>query len=389
MKRRALLAVLAPTTVGCLDSDVLARGSLARKYPESSDVESTPDGVDAVYRYFSDSSGDDPTFDAEVITDASMANAYLTLPEEVTEFAVSVDYDDSYLVIAPRSVGTWRDAREVSVDAFDRTEDEAHAYVRVHTEDEADALEGNVGYVLIVVSGDRDPPESARAEWFEASGRCEDTYAPYHRLPPVVRREVDIALSDGRYETDTELFYPAAVAADSTLWKENEYFTHQIDDRGGTTVLTFDPTDGESADSPVTLSVHNGRDEPLDMSVVVADEHGDRHVDERLTAESHDIEHLFPGDGSFPAEATELPSVELPTAFDEYDLSIETAGGEEFTESFRIDPDQQTRFVSFRDEGEESSAVVMRSEFEIERAGDGPVGVCTDVGGWWGEYGEV
>lgn len=390
MKRRAALAALATTTIGCLDRDVLARGSLSRKYPESSEVESTPNGVDAVYRYFSDSLGDNTDFADAVITDASMANAYLTLPEEVTEFAASVDYDDSYLVMTPGSAGGYRDATGVSVDVFDRTEDEARAYVRVLTEDEADALEGDGGYLLIVVSDDRDPPESASVDWFEMSGRCEAPYAPYHRLPPVARREVDIALSEGRYETDTELFYPAAVTADSTLWKENEYFTHQIDDRGGTAVLTFDPTDGESADSPVFLYFHNERDEPLDISVVVSDEDGNRHVDDRLTVESQDIEQLFPSDdsdGTFPSEITEFPSVELPAAFDEYDLSIETTGGEEFTEPFRIDPDQQTRIVSFREEREESSAIVMRSKFEIERAGDAPVGACTNVGGWWGEYG--
>lgn len=388
MKRRSVLAALGGATTGvagCL-------GSVGRRSSGGDDVGGelrevphTPDGVSAAYGYFVyDESGGVPGLDDEeyaVLTDASALEARLDR-EEVREVARGVDLEESFLVVS-RSRPTG-EPDDVLVDVADSGRG---LRVDVYLDGDGGTM---VTVVLLEVTGDEANAESVTVDWLRPV-ECEEAYVPYHRLPDPVRREVDVALTEGRYEPDGPLLYSMAVSEDATLWKESEYYRSRIDDEGGTEVLRFEPTTDESRRSPANLYFYNRREEALEVAVVITDVRGEPLVEEKRTLDPEDDEsdpihtEHHANEASILSDKRSLPSVEIAATFDEYDLVLETDDGELLAESIRIDPDHGHRFAVFSEDDDLLDDVALYSEFDVESEDDHLApGPCNHIGGWWG-----
>jgi|GEM_PF-6920028 len=378
MKRRTLLTALGTTTVGlsgCLGSLIGHDGF--------SDVKHTSADLSAVYESFEyDIPASAPDFGDDgyvILTETADVHDRLEHSELISA-AEAVNFDDSYVVVSRNETrGTVDD---VVVDAVKQTPDGLQFDVHFHKDDPFS--ETSVEVVVISVTG-ADPPESATVEWFEPF-RCTgwgSEYPPYGRLPEPVKREVDVALEDGEYETDGPLLYPLAVEETATLWNGDDYYEPQIDEREETTALRFEPT-REYRDSPPEITLINYREKPLEVTVAVTDD-DETLAEADLEVEPEDAEVRYTeelhGENGEPFE-TDVRE------FGEYALSIRTKGGETVTEPFSLDPERGDRKVLFV-EGDDGPGLEVYSDHSIDNTMESKqTGNCVSVGGWWGYGGE-
>lgn len=385
MKRRALLTALGTATVGlsgCL-------GSLTG-HDGFSDVQHTSADLSAVYESFEyDILSSAPDFGADeyvILTETADVHEQLE-HNELISTAESVNFDDSYVVVSRNE--TRGPVDDVVVDAVKQTPDGLQFDVHFHRRDPFS--ETSVEAVVIAVMG-ADPPESATVEWFEpfrCTGRGSE-YPPYSRLPGPVKREVDVALEDGEYETDGPLLYPLAVEETATLWNGNDYYEPRIDEREETTTLRFELT-REYRDSPPEITLVNYREKPLEVTVAVTDD-GETLAEADLEVEPEDAEirdhlhhsrdYLFHGGENGESFETDVRE------FGEYALSIRTKDGETVTELFSLDPERGDRKVLFV-EGDDGPGLEVYSDHSIDNTMESKqTGNCVSVGGWWGYGGE-
>ena len=381
MKRRAILASLGATTsaalVGCADT-VQRTDEDGRSLQ---DVEHVPDGVTAVYDYLEyDDDDDAPNTDAGkaiIIDDMDVVDDQLGGHEDVAAFVEPVDFDDAY-VVASREVfpGTVRD---VTVDAIRQRNNGLRFDIHYDLAHDWNEFTEIIG--LVEVRGADDPPESVVDEWMNPVV-CDTDYAPYYRLPDPVRWEVDLALEEGAYETDKTLLYPKAVPEDATLWKNDEYYETTVERDGDASTLEFEEVeDGHS--SPARLHVINGRDDPFEVSVVVADEETTILDEEFVLEPPEDEEVNGPVDY---VDSEKFESFDLVETFGEYDLSLEKDDGETLEESISVDPEQEEWYLSFREEDDHADEVELNSDNDLDNMSySKPVGICiAGTGGWWG-----
>lgn len=166
---------------------------------------------------------------------------------------------------------------------------------------------------------------------------CDRPIVWYWELPDDVAAEVDAALEDGAYETDGDLLYAQAVAADTALSIDDAYYAADIERDGKTTILRLAETTPTKR-SPEELVFRNETDEAIEVAVTVTREGGDGGTEgdgdedrdgtvvleeEGIVVDSredHEDEHRLP----------------VTDEYGDYEITVELANGRRETLDWRI-----------------------------------------------------
>ncbi|WP_435345787.1 hypothetical protein [Haloarchaeobius sp. HRN-SO-5] len=129
---------------------------------------------------------------------------------------------------------------------------------------------GSISGCLRGSTGERTdgPPGTARYE------ECDADFVLYSILPDDVAREVDEAFETGAYETEGPLLYDQAVGPGTPLYRGGTFYEHRIERDGETIRISFE--EWTAFTTPVDLALQNETEAPIEASVAVTDENGDR-----------------------------------------------------------------------------------------------------------------
>ncbi|MFC7156588.1 hypothetical protein ACFQPA_14150 [Halomarina halobia] len=98
--------------------------------------------------------------------------------------------------------------------------------------------------------------------------RCDRVIVPYASLPDDVRAEFDAAREDGRYATDGTLYLLQALDPSvSYVERDGTYYRPDVTQEGGETVLRVAVEDRPTLPTGRTLTVGNGREEPVTAAI--------------------------------------------------------------------------------------------------------------------------
>ncbi|WP_200530944.1 hypothetical protein [Halorubrum sp. LN27] len=146
--------------------------------------------------------------------------------------------------------------------------------------------------------------------------QCHLVRIEYHRLPGDVRTEIDAALENGDYRSESLRFDDAVDASYSYVVIDDTPYDPRVEDvdsEAKTLMLT--EVDSVRKPDPPSLTVRNTADREHEVRIELAGE--EPLVDETVTIESHDFRKYHPTD-----------------EFGSYELTVETLTGSEETRRF-------------------------------------------------------
>lgn len=195
---------------------------------------------------------------------------------------------------------------------------------------------------------------------------CPRDYVQYSLLPDEVVPEVDTALETGSYETEGAVLYEYAVKDTAKLSRRNTYYNHQIQEEGGTRVLTFEET-VPTHSSPIELIFVNTTDTEREASVTVQDD--------ETTLVDTDV-YVDPGARVDNPSRDGKPTVPVTEVFGRYDMVIDLDDGETSNVPLLVNEDGDM-WIFIRDNG-----ISIQSQTDAPSGGNN----CRGRGGWWGGH---
>lgn len=176
-------------------------------------------------------------------------------------------------------------------------------------------------------------PKSTAEEAFE---QCHLVSINDESLPDAIQAEVDAALENGRYETETLLFDDAVDPDRSFIVVDDAPYDPSVETDGETQTLELEATDTVRLPEPAVLRIINSADRDHEVHVELTGSDGETIVNETVSLE--------------PGEEREL---EATNEFGRYELTARARTGHGATDEFdaRISDSRSDGTVSVTDDG--------------------------------------